>query len=196
MKYVNLKTGLAAIVVCTLVLSQLEAANTTPGRPSVILQVKGTAIGETRDIDTDGDGTADTTAECYDIGLYDPETGFQIGTVSDRLSDVNVVADDDPLNQPLGFNLALTGTTFFNLPGGSLVTQGLTTVQPVLRPTTRDGVTYTHVTGANGDGGVQYGTGKFKLSSGKARLSGLVDISRLLTNNEISFDCLFVVDFD
>ena len=120
----------------------------------------------------------------------------RIGTATDCLSDVTVVLDDDPGNDPMGWNLALTGTTFFHLPGGTLVTQGLTTVRPALQPTSQGGVTFTHVTGANGDGGIQYGTGRFGngIAVGNARLSGLVNISRLVTDGEITFDCLFVID--
>jgi len=189
-----LSTLFAAGIVSTLLLTQLEAAGPVPAGPSVLLQVKGADVAETRDIDTDGDGIEDTTADCFDLGLYDPRTGLQIGTATDCLSGMTVVIDDDPANAPLGWNIALTGTTFFHLPGGTLVTQGLTTVRPVLQPTMQNGVTFTHVTGANGDGGVQYGTGKFKHLTGTARLSGLVNLSKLATDAEITFDCLFVVD--
>ena len=190
------QTLFAAGIAFTIVLSQLQAAPPTPPGRSVLVQLKGTAIGETRDIDTDGDGLPDTTATCFDIGLFDPRTGVQIGTASDCLSDINVVIDDDPGNAPMGWNMALTGTTFFHLPGGTLVTQGLTTVRPALHPTSQGGVTFTHVTGANGNGGIQYGTGKFKQAFGDARLSGLVNVSKLVTDGEITFDCLFVIDLD
>jgi hypothetical protein len=186
---------LAAGVSLTLALSQPVLSQPAP-RPdrTLVVQVKGTAVAETRDIDTDGDGIPDTTADCYDVGLFDPNTGRQIGTATDCLSDINVVVDDDPANPPFGYNIALTGTTFFHLPGGTLVTQGLTTVRPALQPTAQNGVTFTHVTGANGDAGIQYGSGRFSHAFGDARLSGLVNLSRLATDGEITFDCLFVID--
>jgi hypothetical protein len=184
-------------IASTLILSQLQAASpTTPPGRSLVLQVKGTDVGEMRDIDTDGDGIAETSATCFDVGLFDPRTGNQVGTATDCLWDIGVIIDDDPANAPLGWNLALTGTTFFNLPGGTLVTQGLTTVRPVLQPTDRDGQTFTHVTGANGDGGIQYGMGRFGHDSGSARLSGLVNLARLASDGEITFDCVFVLDLD
>lgn len=187
---------LFAGIASTLVLSQLQAsAPSAPGR-ALVLQLRGTAIGERRDIDTDGDGIVDTTANCFDVGLFDPRTGNQIGVATDCLSDVGVMIDDDPDNAPLGWNIARPGTTFFHLPGGTLVAQGLTTVRPVLQPTERNGVTFTHVTGANGEGGLRYGEGRFTHSSGSARLSGLVDLARLGSDNEVTFDCLFVVDLD
>lgn len=162
----------------------------------LVFQLKGTAVAAPTMIDTDGDGMGDTMADCYTVDLFDPATGVKVGQAVDCLSDVNVVMDDDPANMPLGFNLALTGTTFFVLPQGTLVTQGLTTVRPVLQPTTRDGITFTHITGANGDGGVQYGTRRFHRASGKVRLSGLVNLARLISDGEITFDCLFVIDLD
>jgi hypothetical protein len=167
-------------------------ANSVP-RP-LVFQLKGGAIGVDEMIDTTGDGVPDMEATCFDIDLYDPNTGRRIGTARDCLSGVNVVIDDAPANAPFGWNLALTGTTFFELPPGTLVTQGLTTVRPVLQPTMRDGIVFTHITGANGDGGVRYGTGPFAGADGQVRLSGLVDLSRLVTHNEITFDCMFVVD--
>ena len=189
-------TLLAAGIAATIILSQLEAAPAPPLGHALVLQVKGTDVAETRDIDTDGDGIPDTSADCFDVGLFDPRTGRQVGTATDCLWNVNLVRDDDPANAPMGWNLALTGTTFFHLPGGMLVTQGLTTVRPALQPTSQNGVAFTHVTGANGDGGVQYGRGRFRNASGNARLSGLVNISKLASDGEITFDCLFVVDLD
>jgi len=193
MKLRILTTLFVAAATLTLTLSPLEASPPASAR-SVILQVKGTAVGEMREIDSNGDGTLDTMANCFEVELYDPRTGRQIGTATDCLSEVNMVLDEDPGNAPMGWNMALTGTTFFHLPGGTLVTQGLTTVRPALHPTSRGGLTFTHVTGANGDGGIRYGTGKFAKVSGDARLSGLVNLSKLVTDGEITFDCLFVVE--
>ena len=135
-------------------------------------------------------------ADCFAVDVFDPSTGKKIGTACDCLSSISLVAEDQPLNQPLGYNLALTGTTIFQLASGTLVTQGLTTVRPVLQPTIRDGITFTHITGANGDGGVMYGTNRFAASTGEVRLSGQVDLAKLLSDNEITFDCIFVVDLD
>jgi hypothetical protein len=166
------------------------------GKKHMVLQLKGADTLEVRNIDSDGDGVADIIgAECYDVPLFNPATGKQIGQASDCLSSLNIVNDDGGA-PPLGFNIALTGTTFFHLPGGTFVTQGLTTVRPVLQPTTRDGIVFTHITGANGDGGVQYGTRRFRKASGKVRLSGQVDMAKLVTDGVIYFDCIFVVDFD
>ena len=38
--------------------------------------------------------------------------------------------------------------------------------------------------------------GRFGHDSGSARLSGLVNLARLASDGEITFDCVFVVDLD
>ena len=157
-----------------------------PGMDHLVLQLKGTGSAVTTNYDTDGDGVADTTADCFDAFVYDPASGRQIGYGSDCLD----VSSND------GGNIRLTGTGFFHLKHGTLVVQGLTTVRPVLQPTTRDGINFTHITGANGDGGVLYGTGRFAGATGKVRLSGQVDMSRLDSDGQIHFDCIFIIDFN
>lgn len=158
--------------------------------PNLVVQLKGSAVGQMRKIDTNGDGKTDTTANCFEVDMFDPSTGRKIGKAIDCLSSISNVGNDVGTGLP---NLKLTGTTFFQLPGGTLVTQGLTTVRPALHPTKRGGVTFTHVTGANGDGGVQYGTRMFRNVRGLVRLSGMVDLSQLSAKGQITFDCLFVV---
>jgi len=87
----------------------------------------------------------------------------------------------------------LTGTTFFFFPGGTLISRGLTTVQPVLHGS----ADFTHITGAvpsPTDNGVIYGDGKFKKAAGPVRLSGAVNLSLLNSDGIITFDCVFVID--
>ncbi len=186
-------SSFSAIVVLLLSIGTYPAH--AGGKNHLVLQLRGADIGEMRHIDTDGDGITDTEANCFDVDLFNPATGKQIGTGTDCLASPSVVVDDGG-EAPLGANIKLTGTGFFNIGNSLLVVQGLTTVRPVLHPTTRDDVTFTHITGANGDGGVMYGTKRFKKSSGKVRLSGQVDMSRLPEENLIYFDCIFIVDFD
>jgi hypothetical protein len=124
-------------------------------------------------------------ALCFDIDLVDIKTGKTIGTASDCLSDIIESTDDR--------GLMLTGTTFFHFPGGTLVSQGLTTVQPVLHGSDD----FTHITGAvpsATDEGVVYGDGKFKNASGPVRLSGAVNLSLLGSDGLITFDCMFIID--
>jgi hypothetical protein len=120
-------------------------------------------------------------ALCYDVDLVDAKSGKVIGMASDCLTDINGV----------GEGVALTGTTFFYFPGGTVVSRGLTSVQP----TTHGSLDVTHITGAipqMGDNSVVYGDGKFKNASGTVRLSGAVNLSKF--PEEATFDCIFILD--
>jgi hypothetical protein len=120
-------------------------------------------------------------AMCYDLDLVDVKSGDVIGSAADCLTDINEVGD----------GVALTGTTFFFFPGGTVVTRGLTTVQPK----THGSADFTHITGAipqATDDNVIYGDGKFKNASGPVRLSGAVNLSNF--PEQATFDCIFVLD--
>ena len=130
-------------------------------------------------------GLTPLDALCFDVDLIDAKTGNVIGAASDCLSGITPSVTDN--------GTMLTGTTFFFFPGGTLISQGLTTVQPVLHGS----LDSTHITGAiptpSGDG-VIYGDGKFKNASGPVRLSGAVNLSMLNSDGQITFDCVFVID--
>jgi hypothetical protein len=124
-------------------------------------------------------------AVCFDLDLVDIKTGNTIGSASDCLSEIAGSGSDN--------GIMLTGTTFFFFPGGTLISQGLTTVQPVLHGS----ADFTHITGAvpsPGDDGVIYGDGKFKKAAGPVRLSGAVNLSLLASDGLITFDCVFIID--
>ena len=130
-------------------------------------------------------GLTPLDALCFDVDLVDAKTGNVIGTASDCLSGIAPSVTDN--------GVMLTGTTFFFFPGGTLVSQGLTTVQPVLHGSPD----FTHITGAvpsPSDEGVIYGDGKFKNASGPVRLSGAVNLSMLDSDGQITFDCVFIID--
>ncbi len=128
-------------------------------------------------------GLTPVGALCFDVALVDAKTGNIIGQATDCLSDIVPSVD----------GVMLTGTTFFFFPGGTLVSQGLTTVQSVLHGSTD----FTHITGAvplPSENSVKYGDGKFRRAEGPVRLSGAVNLSRLEVHNEITFDCVFIID--
>lgn len=156
------------------------------GKKHLVLQLRGEGTEEMRSYDTTGDGIPDTYAGCFDVELFNPANGKKVGNGTDCLDVMSI--DDDG-------NVSLTGTGFFHIGNSTLVVQGATTVRPVLQETTRDGINFTHITGANSDGGVLYGTKRFRNATGKVRLSGQVDMSRLSTEGVIYFDCIFIVDF-
>ena len=130
-------------------------------------------------------GLTPLDALCFDVDLVDAKSGNVIGKASDCLSGINSSTTDN--------GIMLTGTTFFFFPGGTLISQGLTTVQPVLHGS----ADFTHITGAvpsPTDNGVIYGDGKFKKATGPVRLSGAVNLSALDSDGLITFDCVFIID--
>jgi hypothetical protein len=130
-------------------------------------------------------GLESLDALCFDVDQVDAKSGNVIGSASDCLSSISSSITDN--------GTMLTGTTFFFFPGGTLISQGLTTVQPVLHGSPNS----THITGAipSPDGnGVIYGDGKFKHAYGPVRLSGAVNLSLLNSDGIITFDCVFIID--
>lgn len=120
---------------------------------------------------------------CFDIDLISPRTGRVIGSGSDCLS---------AITQYDNGAMSLTATSFFHFRHGTIVSQGLVTVQPKLHGLEE----YSHVVGAapsTSENNVIYGDGRFKDASGSVRLSGLVNLERL-GSGYIDFDCLFVID--
>ena len=170
---------LAAVLALT---SQAQAAGVGT---NISVRLVGSAVGY------DGTGLWDVyglpqpseAPACFDLDLVDVKTGAVIGGATDCLTDIN----------PSGDGLALTGTTFFFLPGGTLISRGLTTVQPV----THGSLDFTHITGAipqAGDNSIIYGDGKFRKSAAPVRLSGAVNLSKLGSDGEITFDCMFAIN--
>jgi hypothetical protein len=86
-----------------------------------VFDLKGTAVGQIR-TRPPIEGTGTTAGLCFDVQLIDPVTGEVVAKGTDCLSDII----------PHGDGLALTATTYFHLPGGTIITRGRTTVQPVL----------------------------------------------------------------
>jgi len=128
-------------------------------------------------------------AACFDIDLIDARTGWVIGSGADCLSGMTESESDD--------GVSVTATTFFYFPGGTLVSQGQVTVQPVLTNLTDD-PQFTHVTGAAplpGTNNVIYGDRRFRNAKGSVRLSGLVNLSRF-GEYIIDFDCVFIIDLE
>jgi len=182
-----IKTNIFLVILVTL-LSASEANARGFGKNIVVV------LGGTGTADVSGEhfyqlGLDDELAElggatCFDIDLIDAKTGNVIGSGADCLSRVNPSMTDN--------GMSLTATTFFYFPGGTLVSQGLVTVQPKL-----DGLEeFTHVTGAApspSENSVIYGDRKFKKAAGSVRLSGLVNLSEF-GSGVIDFDCVFIID--
>ena len=122
---------------------------------------------------------------CFDMDLIDAKTDRVIGSGSDCLSAITPSENG---------GMALTATSFFHFKGGTLVSQGLVTVQPKFHGLDE----YTHVVGAApapSENNVIYADGKYKDAYGSVRLSGLVNLSRL-EFGYIDFDCVFIIDIE
>ncbi len=158
-----------------------DSAGFAPGGNDIVVALRGTAVGEMQPIPATDAGTEE--ALCFTIDLVDLATGDVIGDATDCLADLE--GDGE-------IGIALVGTTTFNFPDGTLVSRGLTTVQPVLVGS----VAYTHITGAvpePGENSVLSGTGVFDGATGEVRLSGAVNMSELDSDGKITFDCVFVI---
>jgi len=182
MKSLN-KMIVFVLVVVSLLSVNLAYAAGIGNNIAVRLVGTGQAYGGDALFEEFGQTTLDAT--CFDLDLVDIKTGKVIGSASDCLSGITSSVTDN--------GLMLTGTTFFFFPGGTLISQGLTTVQPVLHGS----ADFTHITGAvpsASDNGVIYGDGKFKNAAGPVRLSGAVNLSMLDSDGLITFDCVFIID--
>jgi len=140
---------------------------------------------------------------CFEAPLIDLSTGRQVGVGVDCLKPAAVDLSDSTnllatgLPADLAFGLQIEATTFFLLPGGNLVNQGMTSVQPFFPATGNAMGSVTHMTGSIPSGllpgGVQAGTRSFASWDGaRVRLSGAVNLG--LPNNQIFFSCLFIIE--
>jgi hypothetical protein len=134
-------------------------------------------------------------AMCFDLDVIDLKRNKIIGTGTDCMS--NVAMDENG-------NVALIGTSYFYLPGGKLITRGAVTVQPVPEDfslVSADGHPYSHITGSastSEQNSIIGGTGKYENSTGRVRLSGMVDMTEFTMNegDPLTFSCLFVLDIN
>lgn len=128
---------------------------------------------------------------CFTVDLVDPSTGHRIGDGVDCLDTSTIV----PIGTEGGFEI--TNTTTFNLPGGTIVSESLTTVQP----SGPGSVGVTHVTGAipaEGSNQILSGTGRFANAEGRVTINGAVDMSGFGfgAGDPIGFDCVFIINLD
>lgn len=136
------------------------------------------ALDEAGDLDVASlDGFA-----CFEIDLLDPSSGASVGTGVDCLS-------PNPLDDAFDA-VEVTAFSFFILPGGAFVSNGLTSVRAFIPGFGSGG--YTHITGSVPDGdNIISGTGQFE-KGGSTRVSGVVDMSEFGSAGIIDFNCLWV----
>lgn len=131
------------------------------------------------------------TVHCFTVDLVDPATGRVIGDGTDCLD----LASNVDIGDDGGFEV--TNITTFNLPGGTLVVESRSTVQP--SGPGSPGIT--HITGAlpaAGTNQITSGTGRFQDAEGRVTINGAVDLSGFggVAGDPVTFDCIFVIDLN
>jgi hypothetical protein len=160
-----------------------DAATSDHGR-TLIVRLKGRAIGETRTIPPIEATRATNEGNCFDVDLVDVATDRNLGTATRCFTDVNTGNG----------GTVLTDTTFFRLREGTIVSRSRTTVQPVL-----DGSPdVTHIATAIPTPATttllpDAGSGVFKGVRGTARLAGAMDMRQFRERNEIAFDDIAII---
>lgn len=178
-----ISTNISIVILVTLLLASGASASGKGKNIVVLLAGEGLADGSGNQFTQLG-LVVPVGVLCFDIDLVDARTGRVLGSGSDCLSDIT---------QSDNGGMQLTATSFFYFHGGTLVSQGLVSVQPKFHGLEE----YTHVVGAApapSENNVIYGDGKFRHAEGSVRLSGLVNLSRLGTEFIIDFDCVFIID--
>ena len=158
--------------------SSADAQGSDARAGGLVVLLEGTAEGVTRIIDG-------IEMVCFDVDLVDPATGRVIGRGSDCL-DLNSI-----VGNPMVGGFAITTTTFFHLPNGSIKSRNRATVQPVLEGSPG----LTHLTGdVAQEPNILEGTGRYRGADGTVRLNGAIDLSRLFTENIVTLSCVFRID--
>lgn len=128
-------------------------------------------------------------ALCFKVRMYNVAGTRRIGTGWDCLS--NITPDDGTFAR-----LTLTDHSIFKFRGhGKILAVGDVSIQAphagtVAAPTP-------HVTGSKGaSNNIVKGRGIYSGATGKMRLSGLVDMSTILNDGFLGFDCVFIIELD
>lgn len=135
------------------------------------------------------DGKGEMDAMCFDTQMVSSPGNVPFGSAVDCLSEVMV--NDAGV-------VTLIGTTYFNLPKGTIIGRGFLTVSPIAPGTkTISGMKVTHITGGASKGrkSIIGGTGIYEGARGNVRLSGMVNMSKFQgkRGDPVGFSCLFEI---
>lgn len=192
-----------------LAIAALAALPATPANADIAVKFFGTAVGGELSPEI-AQAVADTGVDiegfgCFELPIYDLETGHKQGVGVDCLNVFDTAGDGE------GSGLQIEAMTFFFLPQGVIVNHGCTSVRPIFAGVGDAGAT--HITGsipagefggAPGEpqpgvcedaGGIILTTGGFAGFGGEVRLSGAVNLSNVGAG-EITFSCLFLLDLE
>lgn len=156
------------------------------GTEAIAVKFFGTSDGELMMIDPNNDGNL-VESLCFENDLIDPSTEQVIGQGLDCLREITEVDG----------GLTLVSNVFFtmntSLGTGTLSSEGMTTVQPLLTEEALEaGFTNMTQSVSNSSEAITFGTGGFaNVIGGTTRLSGLVDLATF--PNDTTFNCLFIM---
>ena len=175
---------LMTIAMLTAVLSVFANAATPDHGRTLIVQLKGRAIGETRTIPPIDPTRTTSEGNCFDVDLTDAVTGNSLGTATRCFTDVS----------PGNGGTMLTDTTFFRLREGTIVSRSRTTVTPALDGSP-DVVHIATAIPAPATTTIlpEAGSGIFKGVPGTTRLTGAMDMRQFRERNEIAFDDIYLI---
>jgi hypothetical protein len=143
---------------------------------------------------------------CFEGDLVDFRTNRVVGIGVDCLWVTGAPADpspgvatiDDGEGNQIAISPQIDAVTFFFLPGGHLVSDGLTTVRPFFVGIGDGDGQVTHLTGSvpGATPTIVAGSGRFlrMVDRASVRLSGAVNTSKLFTEGKIDFRCIFVIE--
>jgi len=149
----------------------------------LIFQLQGKAVGTTRPIPQVPE-TGTSQGNCFDVDILGLGDNTAVGTATHCLTDIRTVDG----------GMALTATTFFRFPDGTIVSRQRTTVQPMIDRTAE----MTHITGAipaplATNVLAEVGTGKFAGVPGSVRMVGTMNLSNFKERNEIAVDDIAII---
>ena len=184
---------------CILVFMFVLGGTSNAFSRDIVVELLGTATGVEETWEDLGvpvpDGLAASDSPlCFTIPMYDLSSGSQVGTAKDCLF---IFGDANG-----GTTAKVMATTFFNFNNGTLVGRGLTTVQQIPNDWVNGGADFTHITGAVPGASdvsnilVEKGNKRYEFSTGQVRLSGAVNLSKLVSDGEITFSCIFKISLD
>jgi hypothetical protein len=178
------RTILMTMAMLMAVLGVFANAATTDHDRTLIVRLKGRAIGETRTIPPIEVTRATSEGNCFDVDLVDVATDRDLGTATRCFTDVKTVNG----------GTVLTDTTFFRLREGTIVSRSRTTVQPVLDGSPDITHTATAIpTPATATILPDAGSGVFKGVPGTVRLAGAMDMRQFRERNELGFDDIAII---
>ena len=195
--------SISCAVIASVLLATKFGMAETGGHKIIALEFRAYDEAEPRDIikDPTTDEPIPNTENvlCFDGLIFDAASGREIGTATDCLKPISLDDNETPFTSS-DDSLQIIGTTIFELPAGTIISQGRTSVRPVtwlpnFQPNT-------HITGAipfDDENSIMATTGRYKNSTGTVRLSGAVDMKHFETETGdgwLGFTCLFIITLD